>query len=990
MPNHNDPLYQIRRGGPPEPPQPWRSLAEHEGRATRSPAGEFPPGALDRSVIDRRLFMQLAATGLGAAGAGCTRDKPAAIHPYARRPAGVTPGVPSFYATSMMLDGYASGVLVESHEGRPTKIEPNREHPASGGGTTLWQQAFIRQLYDDHRARGPRDHRGTTTWAALLAHLAGARPRGGAGLRVLLEPTSSPLSIALLDRVRARFPEAGVTTWAPLGSSADVDGAALAFGQPLLPQIDLGRADVIVCLDADPLGAMPASTRHARAWAQRRRLEAPAGAPNRLYVVESVLSVTGGVADHRVRRRWSEIPAAAGAIAAHLPGLPEVLRAALAPAAGGDAGWAASVARDLVGRPPGRTLVIAGPRQPAAVHALVHLMNAALGNLGQTLTFIDPVLPRQLPGERSLPELVAEMRAGAVETLVVLDANPVATAPADLGFSAALARVPDSIAVGLLEDETGARCRWFGPALHPLESWGDGRAHDGTLSAIQPLIEPLVDARGAGEILATLAGEGTETPQRERLRGHWQRAFGIDERGFERALQLGLHEGSGFVPRMPAGDAMARGEAVARALAPLLARPRGGLELELHPSPTLHDGRFANNPWLLEQPEPFTKLSWDNAALVSVATARALGVDDEDVIELAQGEARVRAPVLRTAGMADDLVVVWLGHGRGGPAALAPEAGFDAYPLRRQATLWSAPLPAPRKLGGRHPLARSQLAFGLEGRPIALSRTLAEYRRDPDFTAPHKGPLPTLLPQIVRSGPQWAMSIDLSICTGCSACMIACQAENNLPVVGKANVLRHRQMHWLRIDTYFRGSPDDPRPIHQPMACQHCETAPCEYVCPVNATVHSPDGLNEMIYNRCVGTRFCSNNCPYKVRRFNWFDWHERLASNRGQVALQYNPEVTVRERGVMEKCTYCVQRIRAAEVAARIGRHPIPAGAVVTACQAACPTGAIQFGSLGDAGSAMVRWRAQDRSYAVLHELGTRPRTMYLARIDNPNPELG
>jgi Fe-S-cluster-containing dehydrogenase component len=746
----------------------------------------------------------------------------------------------------------------------------------------------------------------------------------------------------------------------------------------------------VVCLEADPLGTMPASARHARAWAERRRLDSASGEPNRLYIVESVLSASGGVADHRVRRRWSEIPAAAAAIAAHLPGLPASLRASLAQAGGPDAGWAAAVARDLASRPPGRTLLLAGVRQPAAVHALVYLMNASLGNLGQTLTFIDPVLPRELPGQRPLPDLVTEMRAGLVETLVVLDANPIATAPAELGFADALGRVPDSIAVGLLEDETAARCRWFGPALHTLESWGDGRAYDGTLSPIQPLIEPLVDARGACEILATIASEAPQTRQRERLRAHWQHAFGIDERAFERALQLGLHEGSGSAPRTPAGDLMARADAVAGALAPLLARPRGGLELELHPSPTLHDGRFANNPWLLEQPEPFTKLSWDNAALVSVTTARALGVEDEDIIELVQGEARVRAPVLRAAGMADDLVVVWLGHGRGGPAALAPEAGFDAYPLRRLETPWSAPLPRPRKLAGRHPLARGQLAFGLEGRPIALSRTLAEYRHEPGFAAEHKGPLPTLLPEITRSGPQWAMSIDLSICTGCSACMIACQAENNLPVVGKANVLRHRQMHWLRIDTYFRGSPDDPRPIHQPMACQHCETAPCEYVCPVNATVHSPDGLNEMIYNRCVGTRFCSNNCPYKVRRFNWFDWHERLASNRGRVALQYNPDVTVRERGVMEKCTYCVQRIRAAEVAARIERHPIRSGEVVTACQAACPTGAIQFGSLGDFDSPMVRWRAQDRSYAVLHELGTRPRTMYLARIDNPNPELG
>ncbi|HEY8926697.1 MAG TPA: 4Fe-4S dicluster domain-containing protein, partial [Polyangia bacterium] len=642
--------------------------------------------------------------------------------------------------------------------------------------------------------------------------------------------------------------------------------------------------------------------------------------------------------------------------------------------------------------------------QPPAAHALVHAMNDALGNLsgdatGATVAFTPLVVPspRSMPGPDdwlwSFDEVVAGMRDGRVDTLLLLDVDPVYTAPADLGFAEALERVDHTFCLAYEEHETARRCRHYAPAAHYLETWGDARAYDGTISMIQPLVAPLVDARSPAEMLAALADD--DLPDGQRLtRRTWVTERGLSETDWQRAVQRGLQAGTAEPPVAVSLDRAA----VARAVAALPASngapaDHAGhiLELELYPSPTVHDGRFASNPWLLEQPTPIGKLTWDNAALVSPGTARALDVTDEQIVELRASGATVRAPVLTIPGMADGVAAVWLGYGRRQAGSAADGVGFDAFKLRTRAHLHSVPEVRVIVHADRHALALTQEHWSTHDRPIALRASLDEYRRDPTFTEPFRSAAFSMLPEYRLTGHQWAMSIDLSICTGCSSCTVACQAENNWPVVGKSQVRNSREMNWLRIDTYFFGPPEAPRLVHQPMMCQHCEKAPCEYVCPVEATVHSPDGLNEMVYNRCVGTRFCSNNCPYKVRRFNWFDWGERVAMNQGLAELQYNPDVTVRERGVMEKCTYCVQRIRRAGIEARLDARDLRPGEVVTACQAACPTGAIQFGSLAHRDTDMVRWRQQDRAYAVLQqEEGTQPRTMYLARIDNPNRELG
>ncbi|WP_437497207.1 TAT-variant-translocated molybdopterin oxidoreductase [Sorangium sp. So ce1099] len=991
----------------------WRSLAELlETPELRDAAARALPGALpvaddSPGAVSRRSWLKLLGASMALAGvSGCNAKPAGKIVPYVSTPPEVTPGFLRYYATSLELDGFATGVLVENHEGRPTKVEGNPEHPASLGATGVHEQASVLGLYDQHRARGARRGAGPAAWQAFVEQFEGARDDRGAGLRFVLRPTGSPLVLDLIGRIQERHPGARFTFHAPARSPHAARGAELAFGAPLQAQYDFRTADVILSLDADFLASMPFSLRYARQFAERRRIGSPTGTMSRLYVVEPGLTPTGTMADHRLRRRPSEVPAIAAAIAAELllaegarPGaIPAEALGALQPLGllqprvrAEDRPFIQALARDLA-RGAAASVVVAGERQPPSVHALAHVMNAALRS--DRAAWATPgTLISAGAAEQDLAALADEIRRGGVDTLVILENNVAYTAPADLELSALLRAVRSRVYLGLYEDETAAGCDWFVPAAHELEAWGDARAYDGTISLVQPLIEPLFQGRTAAEVLTVFAGEPRRSA-RELLREAWRaRRGGADFDAFlEEALRRGLVEGSA-APRdttalRPDGIAAALGQLAAAAPA-----PADAIEVAFSTDANVYDGRFANNPWLLELPDPTTKLTWDNAALLSPETARALGVESEDVVDIELGGRSLSIPVLVAPGHADGTVSLKLGYGRSGAESIAAGVGFDAYRLRTSgAPFFAAGASVKKRPDEKHPLALTQRHFGLQGRPIALSAPLAVYREHPDFTKAHKGPQPSLMPEVHAPGvplAQWAMTIDLTICTGCSSCVVACQAENNVLVVGKEEVLKSREMHWLRIDTYYSGDPRDPGVVHQPMLCQHCEKAPCEYVCPVNATTHSPDGLNEMTYNRCVGTRFCSNNCPYKVRRFNWFDYTELHAYNDGLARLQRNPDVTVRERGVMEKCTYCVQRIRRAEIAARVEQRAIRPGEVVTACQQACPTRAIQFGSLDHKETEMVAWRGEPRSFEVLHDQGTRPRTIYLARIDNENPEL-
>jgi Fe-S-cluster-containing dehydrogenase component len=964
-------------------------------RAPEELPPEFAPRVDEPPGIDRRELLKLTAASAALAGLGACMERPhERIMPRSEQAPEQVPGVPVEYATSMVLDGFATGHVVKAMDGRPVKVEGNPEHPASLGGTTAHGQASILELYDPDRARAALE-RGAPASRASLARLIASLP-AQEGLWFLLYPQSSPLLVELIARVRQRHPSAQVATDTPLDRRAVYRGASMAFGGPLEAQYRFDRADVVVALDADFLAAMPNSVRWSRDFARRRRLSGAGGDPGRLHVAEPQPTPTGSLADHRLALHAGDMTALAAGLLAELArggrapdGLPPELVARLArlrpPAPAAD--WLRATVRDLA-RNPARGIVLAGERQPAETHALLHLVNHALGNLGETITFTEPALTEPLgPG---LADLARAAAAGEVQTLVIAEANPLYSAPADLGLERALARIPLTIHASLHEDETSRACTWFLPLAHPLESWGDARAYDGTLSFIQPLIRPLFGGTPLPELLAMFAGD-PDASGHALLRDRDRRARGAGrdlELAWEEDLRRGFALGSGFTARPPRLDVASVGAALVPALATAIdaAQARGRaeerIEIAFAASHAVYDGRLANVGWLQELPRPITKLTWGNAAQLAPALAARLGVGTGDVVRLQLGGRSLEAPALVVHGHADDAVTLELGGGRRAGGHVAVGVGADAGRLRTAAAPAFARGLRVIPTGARQALAITQGEMRAHGRELAPIATLAAYRADPGFTRAQRGGLPTLLPERAHTGPQWAMTIDTSICSGCSACVVACQAENNIPIVGRQGVLDHREMHWLRIDTYLTGSADRPTFVHQPMLCQHCEDAPCEYVCPVNATTHSPDGLNEMTYNRCIGTRFCSNNCPYKVRRFNWFDY---TGAQPETVQLQRNPNVTVRERGVMEKCTYCVQRIRAVEIQTRIERRGLRPGEVVTACQQACPTGAIQFGALEHAGTPMVQWRREPRRYDVLHDLGTRPRTTYLARIVNP-----
>jgi Fe-S-cluster-containing dehydrogenase component len=931
----------------------------------------------DAPAVPRRDLLRLMGGGLALA-AGCSQPPTEKILPFAVQPPEQLPGVPLHYATSMVIDGLATGLLVASHDGRPTKIEGNPEHPASLGATRAWEQAAILGLYDPDRAKAPSHGGMPASWQRFQRDVAAAPDQR---IAFILPPQSSPLIGEIIARIRERHPRARFAFWAPLARRGAYAAARLLYGRPLDVQYAFDRAKVVLALDADFTNSMAMSIRWARDFAASRRPAPPYGDICRLYEAGPTPTPTASLADHRLAIPASLIPQVGRALLVELanrgsgvrPSMAKQLDPPAEPVRDPIPVWLRAAARDLVAAA-GECIVIAGDRQSRDAHVLAHMANAALGNFDRTVRLTETAIFE--PENGSLEEIAGALDAGEVDTVVVLDANPAYAAPPSLDFARLLRKAKQSVHLSLYRDETSEACRWFLPAAHFLESWGDARAYDGTLSFQQPLIRPLYAGRSVTEVLAAFAGmTGTGYELlRESVRA---RIPGDFESGWFERIRLGFEPNSAF-----AGVTTTMATAAAAEIANAPPSDRDAVEVNFEAP--LHDGRFSNNAWLLELPHPITKLTWDNAALISPRAAERLRIDSGRVLEIAVAGRKLRAPALIVPGHADNSVTVALGYGRGGSESVARDVGVDAYALLGKDGALFATGVTLTATAERVALARTQGHFRQEGRELALTATLAELRGDPErFERLHEPPH-TMLPIVNQGGDQWAITVDTSICTGCSACVIACQAENNIPVVGKDGVLDGREMHWLRIDTYLEGPDDAPEPVHQPMMCQHCEAAPCEYVCPVYATTHSPDGLNEMTYNRCIGTRFCSNNCPYKVRRFNWFDYNEV----RDARTLQKNPDVTVRARGVMEKCTYCVQRVRRAEIAARVERRAIQPGEVVSACAQACPTGAIQFGSLRHAESAAVKLRHEPRAYAVLHEEGTRPRTLYLAKITNPGEE--
>ena len=964
----------------------WRSLdelAQTEAFQTLLHR-EFPQLAGEwTDSLSRRNFLKLMGASLALAGlTACSGQPPEKIVPYVQAPEEIIPGQPLYFATAMMLGGYATGLLVQSTMNRPIKIEGNPDHPASLGATDAFAQASILSLYDPDRAKTVTSGGAASSWSAffdeLQPRLEQQRASGGAGLRILSESVTSPTLADQLQTLLTEFPEAVWHQYDPINRDNIYDGGRLAFGEPVEPIYHLEQAEVILSLDADFFSTSPGRVRYARQFAARRRSADPEPPRlNRFYAVESTPTITGAVADHRLPLQAGHIESFARAIAREIgltmPGSDE---------SAFPTNWVSAIARDLQANS-GASLVIPGDHQPPIVHALAHALNETLDNVGRTVIYTDPVLSNPASQNESLQDLVAAMADGQVELLLILDGNPVFNTPGDLDFAGALGQVDFRVRLGLYEDETSAHCHWHLPASHYLENWSDGRAFDGTVNLIQPLIEPLYDSRSIHEVVAAFLGQ-TDGLGYDLVRDYWRRQ--LDPEMFETIWQTALHDGimaeTAFAPK----TVQLRADAVqAEAVNPT---DPSALELIFRPDPAVWDGRFANNGWLQELPKPLTKLTWDNAALMSPATAERLGLTNGDLVDLTYRGQSGRYPVWLTPGHAEGSVTLHFGLGRTQAGRVGSGVGFNVYPLRPAAEPGFGAGLEVQPVGEKYALATTQTHHSLEGRDLVRVGTVEEFQADPDFVEhmeAHRAEI-SLYPKFEYSDNAWGMTIDLGACNGCNACVVACQAENNIPVVGKEQVLNGREMHWIRLDRYYEGDLANPDTVQQPVLCMHCENAPCEVVCPVAATLHDHEGLNTMVYNRCVGTRYCSNNCPYKVRRFNFLQYSDLESDS---LKLQRNPNVTVRSRGVMEKCTYCIQRISAARIRAKNEGRAIQDGEVVTACQSACPTQAIVFGNINDPDSQVTKLKASALNYGLLTELNTFPRTTYLAKLRNPNSDL-
>jgi molybdopterin-containing oxidoreductase family iron-sulfur binding subunit len=966
----------------------WRSLDELADKPEFHEwvHREFPEGASEMlDGASRRNVLKLMAASFGLAGLTACRRPAQHILPNVKGIEDYIPGQPYFYATAMPLGGTVLPLLVETHDGRPTKIEGNPDHPYSLGAASAFAQASVLSLYDPDRSKTVLENGRESSWEEFSNFAAGhfAKAGDGSGIRFLSVRNSSPSLAAIKKYALEKWPKAKWIEYEPVNNDTRLEGAKLAFGQAFAPRAHYGKAKVILSLDSDFLGLDASTVLPIKQFTKGRKAAEPGETEmNRLYSVESNYSLTGGMADHRLRLRSSEVQAFATDVARELGFVPAGLK--VLGASDKRQKFIAAVAKDLKANA-GKCLVVAGRRQPAAVHALAFLMNEKLGNIGATLTFTKSEF--EASAVENLGTLAGEMSRGEVQTLVILGGNPVYTSPSNLQFEGNLKKVPVTIHLGLEEDETAAAVKWHLPEAHYLETWGDGRTPDGSATIQQPMIEPLYGGKPAAEVVAMLAGY-KDRQAFDIVRNYWIAQWPAATR--EKTWREALHNGMVPDTATPEVKPPAANAGAIAAAAQQTAGAAQGLEVTFYPSYSVYDGRFANNGWLQECPDAMTTQVWGNSALISPATAKRLNIETGDIVKLERGGASTEFAVTIQPGHADDAVSLTLGYGRTRCGRVGREAGYNAYALRTSDGFWFQGGWSVTKTGKSVKLATTQEHNSMEGRPLVREASLEEFKKSPKF-AEEASEVPPLVSiygdQDYSQGYQWGMTIDLNACIGCNACTVACQSENNIPIVGKDQVMRGRHMHWIRIDRYYSGKEEDPEVVHQSVACQQCENAPCENVCPVNATVHSPEGLNEMVYNRCVGTRYCANNCPYKVRRFNFLNYHKNIVEVEKMV---HNPNVSVRMRGVMEKCNYCVQRIQEGKIRAKTdGRRTLKDGEVVTACQQTCPADAIVFGNINDPESRVAKLKKQERNYAILAELDVKPRTTYLAKLRNPNPEL-
>ncbi len=1010
---------------------------------------EYPQHAEEwENGLSRRNFIKVMGASLAFAGlTGCVIQPAEKIVPYVRQPEEIIPGKPLFYATAMTLGGVATGLLAKSNEGRPTKIEGNPEHAGSLGATDVLAQASLLDMYDPDRSQEVT-YRGTpSTWQNFMtqmrAKLDENRVDGGAGVRFLTETVTSPTLIAQMRQILSELPNARWYQYEPVNKDNPIAGAKMAFGSPAQPIYKFDQATRVVSLDADIFSNF--NVRYIKDFNKSRLYNEEKKDINRLYAVETTVTLTGAKSDHRLAVKPSQMPEIVKAIAA------AVGVAGASSTYTENAQWIQALAKDLQANR-GKSIVIAGDNQPPTVHAVVYAINAALGNVGTTVTYVEPFQPfADVLQIDQLRQLITEIDSGAVKMLVIMGGNPVYNTPADLKLNAERMKnkVPFTVHLGHYLDETAELCYWHISEKHYLESWGDTRAYDGTISIVQPLIQPLYESHSSHEFAQLFFKENYDKKDYDIVKENWQKqgfaaapkamttaansasttqanptpqsqnantatggiATATAPKNFDDNWRKVIH--NGFVPNTAAAakTVSVNGAFMNQPTSPAAS---GGLEISILPDPSVYDGRFANNGWLQELPNPLTKITWENVALVSPRTAQRLQLNqdanDEGFVGGSQGTTFVNTkggnlfsdlvkvkmngaeiaqsvPMWIAPGQPDDVITIYMGYGRTRAGRVGTGIGYNAFDIQSSGAMWNG-VGEIVKTGEQKTIASTQIHFNMEGRDILRVWDLEQFNNTPDLGHQHDEYDATMYPGFIYSGNKWGMTIDLNSCVGCNACVIACQAENNIPVVGREQVERSREMHWMRIDAYYGGddinNPDGPH--FQPLLCQQCEQAPCETVCPVHATVHSAEGLNDMVYNRCVGTRYCANNCPYKVRRFNFFlyqDW------NTPQYKLMRNPEVTVRSRGVMEKCTYCTQRIASARIEAEKDQRRVRDGEIVTACQSVCPADAIVFGDLNDPNAQVTKLKQDHRNYNLLNELNTQPRTTYLAGLKNQNKEM-
>jgi molybdopterin-containing oxidoreductase family iron-sulfur binding subunit len=1047
----------------------WRSLEElaDTPEFREFVEREYPQQAEEwNDPVGRRTFIKLMGASLALAGlSSCAYQPPEKIVPYVNQSEDMVPGKPLYFATAMPFGGISTPLLVKSNEGRPTKIEGNPDHPNNRNAdlndkgtsaTDIFAQASILTLYDPDRSQTLTYREEIRPWTAFVAEINAAleeqRKTGGEGLRFLTETVTSPTLANQLKAILTEFPNAVWHQYEPAGRSGAHNGAIAAFGEAVNTIYRFDQAERILSIDSDFLACGPGNLRYAREFAAKRRVTAERKEMNRLYAVESTPTNTGAMADHRLSVRPSEIEGFTRAIASALGGAGVTVKMANegpGSGAGNHAQWINALARDLQAHQ-GQSIIIVGDEQPASVHAMAHAMNEALGNVGKTVFYTEPVEARPEDHTQSLRALVNDIDGGRVKMLVMLGGNPVYTTPADLKLDQSrMNKVNLRVHLSLYKDETSELCHWHVPEAHYLEAWSDTRSYDGTVSIIQPLIQPLYNGKSAHELLAVfsnqfdrrgydivrefwqgqMAGGGIQQNQPAAGNNQPQNTVGKQALNFankpilaapllnattdfEMAWRKAVHDGfiANTATKLKEGLAVKAPGQGGATLATGPQPPASGFEIVFRTDPSIYDGRFSNNGWLQELPKPQNKLTWDNAALISPATARALGVVNKigthggdvhvDTVTIKYAGRSVTAPTWITPGQPDGVVTVHLGYGRTRAGRAGTGLGFNAYALRTADSPWFSSGVTVERTGEQFSLAVTQLHHLMANRDPVRVSTLEKHLENeshPQEKSEGHGEAQgeasyddSMYPRYDYSQRDyaWGMAIDVNSCVGCNACVVACQSENNIPIVGKEQVQRSREMQWIRIDSYFGGADENnpEGPYFQPVPCMHCENAPCEPVCPVHATVHSAEGLNDMVYNRCVGTRYCSNNCPYKVRHFNFLlyqDW------NTPTYQLMRNPEVSIRSRGVMEKCTYCVQRIQWGKIEAEKEGRKLADGEVVTACQSVCPTEAIVFGNINDPEARVSKLKAEQRSYSLLADLNTQPRTTYLSALRNPNKEI-